>query len=152
MLLDLDTCSCEPVRDKRKGWPKEFKQPKSLKLKTGETKKLQKGQLIATVWHDQRDVCILSTNVNPLEASIRKVRQGKELVDVPNLAAVKSYVQCMGDVDLNDQNRTYYFINRKSNKWWKHIFYFVVDVCIFNAFKLYELTNTPSKKEDITHL
>lgn len=44
----------------------------------------------------------------------------------------------MGGVDLSDQQRSYYSTSQKSYKWWKYVFYFVVDVAIVNSHILYQ--------------
>ncbi|PSN29575.1 hypothetical protein C0J52_28326 [Blattella germanica] len=43
----------------------ELKNPRQLKLKRGESKKLQHEDVTAVVWHDNRDVLLLSTNSDP---------------------------------------------------------------------------------------
>ena len=44
------------------------------------------------------------------------------------------YNQFMSGVDLADQLRQYYSAGRRSKKYWKYIFWFLVDVSICNAF------------------
>lgn len=43
----------------------------------------------------------------------------------------------MGGVDRFDQLRTPYAVSKKISKWWKRIFYFLVEAVITNAFILY---------------
>ena len=40
----------------------------------------------------------------------------------------------MGGVDLNDQLRSYYPSGRSGKKWWRFIFWYLLDVSICNAF------------------
>ena len=50
---------------------------------------------------------------------------------------VTQYCKFMGGVDLSDQNQSYYPVqDRRSVKWWKYIFYFLLDICIINAWIL----------------
>ena len=42
----------------------------------------------------------------------------------------------MGGVDLADQFRKYYSLGRSSQKWYKYLFWYTVDVSICNAFIL----------------
>jgi hypothetical protein len=42
----------------QKDWPKEFRNPKMLKPKRGESWKLQHESVTAVVWHDKRDVLL----------------------------------------------------------------------------------------------
>ncbi len=39
----------------------------------------------------------------------------------------------MGGVDRGDQLRSYHTVTRKSNIWWKQLVYFLIDLCILNA-------------------
>ena len=42
----------------------------------------------------------------------------------------------MGGVDLSDHLRSYYSLARTSHKWYKYIFYFLLDLAIGNAYIL----------------
>ena len=52
----------------------------------------------------------------------------------------------MGGVDRGDQLRGYYGCRMKSRKFYKYIFYFLLDVTITNAFILYNYTTRPKYK------
>ena len=62
----------------------------------------------------------------------RKQRDGT-VIQVPTVPAAISYNKNMGGVDLNDQQRNYYAVGRKSRKWWRYLLWFLVDVSIVNA-------------------
>lgn len=66
LLLEKNMYAYETVRTNRQNWPVVSKKPKHLKLKQGESRVLQYEKISATVWHDKRDVHLLSTNSNPL--------------------------------------------------------------------------------------
>ena len=68
---------------------------------------------------------------------LRRQRDGTR-VSVPCLEAIISYNQNMGGVDRGDQLRGYYNCKVKSRKFYKYIFYFLLDVSITNAFILYK--------------
>lgn len=148
-LLEKGTYSAGTVRSNRKGLPEEFKKPKSLKMKAGEFKQMQRGDITATVWHDKRDVYVLSTNCNPLE-TVPKVRRSSkkslEKVEVQCPLPIKIYNDFMGGVDLSDQKRSYYSVGKKNKKFWKYIFHFIINVCIVNSFIIYLQSNPITKK------
>ncbi|CAD6217968.1 GSCOCG00011411001-RA-CDS [Cotesia congregata] len=79
LLLDKNTYACGTVRSNRQNWPEAFKKPKKLKLKQGESRVLQSGKVTATLWHDKRDVLMLSTNSNPLGKIEIERREKKSL-------------------------------------------------------------------------
>ena len=66
---------------------------------------------------------------------LRRNKDGsRAVVNCP--VAVKSYNAGMGGVDLADAKRKVYSCSRKAKKWWPRLFYFVLDVCIVNAYVL----------------
>ena len=100
------------------------------------------GQLVFIKWKDTKDVCVLSTfheATGTDQAKRRKKIDGKYqemLVDIP--PAIKSYNQSMGGVDLSDQLLQYYAVLRKTNKWWKTLFFHFIDVCVVNSYILFK--------------
>ena len=58
MLLEEETYSCGTTRANRKNWPTEFRQPTVLKMKRGESRKMQHEDVTAVVWKDKRVVLL----------------------------------------------------------------------------------------------
>ncbi|RUA04709.1 MAG: hypothetical protein DSY43_05900, partial [Gammaproteobacteria bacterium] len=133
-LESQQTFACGTVRINRKGIPPCAKQ----KLKPGEKVMQQKGNLVFTKWHDKRDVCLLSTNISPLEGDVMVQRQGKngERIQIAKPAVVSLYNSHMGGVDLSDQLRKYYSIGRSSCKWYRYLFWYLMDISICNSYIL----------------
>jgi len=61
-LVQKKISCCGTVRLHRKGMPKDLK-PKTLRLKCGDIRVRTRGDLMAVVWKDKRDVCLL-TNIH----------------------------------------------------------------------------------------
>ena len=57
---------------------------------------------------------------------------------VPLLAAIKYYNQCMGGVDTSDQLIGYHHIVRQRKRYWKTLFYHLLEVSTTNAFVLHK--------------
>lgn len=81
-LLDLQTRGCGTIRMNRKGWPAELKiskkRKKDQRLKMGEVKMMQQGDMVAAVWQDKRTFAVLSTNIQPVMGSaLRQTGRGK---------------------------------------------------------------------------
>jgi hypothetical protein len=99
------------------------------------------------VWHDKRDVLLLSTNSDPRSDGTveNKIENGKQKTQILCPNAVMNYTRNMGGEDLNDQLRQYYGVGHSSKKWWKFVFHFIINVCIVNSFILYDMTSRPSR-------
>ena len=57
----------------------------------------------------------------------------------------------MRGVDRADQMIGYYSLGRRSMKWWKRVFFYVVEICVFNAyvmFREHSPTNVKSRNND----
>lgn len=53
----------------------------------------------------------------------------------------------MGGVDLTDQHLSYYSLsNRRTIKWWKKVFWRLVDLCMLNAWIIYR-SNYPNDSD-----
>ena len=107
-----------------------------IKIKAGETRQLQKGTMLVTLWFDKRQVAVLSSNCNPNEhVTVQsRVKAAPHIKDVEIPTPIHHYNRSMGGVDLNDQYRSYYPSGRSHKKWLQFIFWFLVDVSTCNAF------------------
>jgi len=79
-------------------WPTEFRKPTVLKLKRGESRKMQHEDVMAVVWQDKRVVLLLSTNSDPrTDGSVtRKTGKGNEEIEIACPKAVINYTKHMG--------------------------------------------------------
>ena len=140
-LLKVGTYGCGTLRANR--YPGQYKVGRaSIKLRPGEIRQLQKGNLLATVWYDKRHVAILSTNCQPNETVTvqRRTKEPPHIKDVDIPAPISTYNKYMGGVDLNDQMRSYYPSGRPGKKWWRYLLWFLLDVSISDAFVLERLS------------
>ena len=68
---------------------------------------------------------------------LRRQRDGTRC-QIPCPQPIIMYNEHMGGVDRGDQLRGYYCCRTKSRRFYKYIFYFLLDVAITNAFILYK--------------
>ena len=115
MLLEQETYICGTTRENRKNWPTEFGKPTILKLKRGESRKMQHEHGMAIVWQDKCVVLLLSTNSDP-QTDDSITRKGNEEIEIACPQAVINYTKHMGGVDVSDQRREYYGVGRSSKK------------------------------------
>ena len=69
----------------------------------------------------------------PSTVKRRKLDATQEEVSCPSL--LPDYQKFMRGVDRGDQLQSYYNIGRRSRKWWKSIFFYIIEVSI-NAYVL----------------
>ena len=130
--------ACGTARPNRIGFPKE------LLTKATNTNRWfmdfrSNGPLLATIWVDKRSIYFLSTihvAEPPLGSTCtvkRRTTTGAQ-EDKPCPPCLPDYQCFMRGVDRNDQMQQYYNLGRRSIKWWKRFFYFLVESTILNSF------------------
>ena len=109
----------------------------SLVFCRGESLTVQMGDVGASSWMDRKEVVVMYTNCQPTSQGVvpRRQHDGSR-IDVTCPEALICYNRFMGGVDRGDQCRGYYSCRMKSRKFYKYIFFFLLDVCITNAYTL----------------
>jgi hypothetical protein len=104
----------------------------------GEFATLQRRELVAHAWKDNKQVMVMSTNSQPTSRGLvmRKTNDGSR-ISITCPESIILYNQFMGGVDKGDQLRGYYRCRVKTRKFYKYIFFFLLDVAITNSFILY---------------
>jgi hypothetical protein len=126
--------ACGTVRKDRVGLPSGFKTASS-DLKQGQIKCYQRGELGALVWMDRRAVYLLTTHISPSHTTSIPAPDGSIQKSIPT--AIRDYNIHKGGVDTMDQLRQSFSIGRKSKKWWPNLVWWLIDMCILNAYSLY---------------
>ncbi|XP_067122000.1 piggyBac transposable element-derived protein 4-like [Centruroides vittatus] len=131
-LITRKTDCCGTLRTTRKDVPKILHKKK---LKKGETVAMQRGKVLIQKWHDRRTVTFLSTFHSATMVST-ETRTGNVLMK-PQV--VVHYNKTMGGVDLLDQHLHDYTVARKrGKKYYKKIFFQLLDISLYNAYVLYK--------------
>ena len=91
-------------------------------------------------WFDNRVVQVSATHagVDPMKTVKRWDNKAKKFVEVLCPAAVTEYNYHMGGVDLFDMLSSLYRTDHKSLKWYRRIFYWVLNVACINGWILYK--------------
>lgn len=144
--MKVEKCSYSPrftvhntgtVQSNRKRLPDQVKKPK---LKLNETVAYQKdSEIMALSFRDKRTVTMLSTYYGPNCDEIEQVNKGGEKIKINKPIAIQNYTKFMGGIDRADQYCGPYGFTRKTYKWWRKLFFWLVEVCIVNSFILYKL-------------
>lgn len=139
-LLDHQTGACGTVRPNRRGMPT-FRS----RMSRGEVEFRQNGDMLAVKWHDKRDVHVLSTVHTSTMSETGKVDHVTgELRRKPD--CVLEYNLKMGAVDKTDMQNSFVECARKSLKWYKKLYFHLMDIALLNAYIVYkELTGRSIK-------
>ena len=127
------TYACGTFRANRKGLPKAVTEAK-LKGKSGEVVWRRSDTLLALKWSDKNEVKMLSA-IHDAKETLAKITYKGEEIWKPT--CVVDYNKKKFGVDLNDQFLSYYGCIRRSVKWWRKMFFHVLDMIVTNAWILY---------------
>lgn len=137
-LLRCGTYLCGTTRSHRREFPKSLA---SATLQPGESLKWTNDDGVMLLkWRDKRDVFMVATNDAGLD-EVKRVRQRNVEVDLPVPTCVKRYNGLMGEVDRLDQLRAYYSVGHSGKRWWKYIFWGLLNIGIINAYILWKMAN-----------
>lgn len=115
------------------------KQTPKLKLKKGDIKTFRKEDKFSLLlWKDKKDVAVLSTLfADNTTQTVRRLQKQNVVEEVKKPTVVCEYNKAMGGVDISDQYISSYAFTRKSIKWWRKVFFWLLETGIVNAFLLY---------------
>ena len=120
--------------------------PGQMGLDKGVTAFRHHGPITCGRWLDKRDVLFLSTKCRDGIEMIERRCKGGNLESVNKPKIICDYNANMAGVDKADQLMVYYACGRKSLKWYKRIFWRILDHSILNAFILYKSLIDPGQK------
>ncbi|XP_042875000.1 piggyBac transposable element-derived protein 4-like [Penaeus japonicus] len=122
------TSAVGTVRPNRKFMPRDME----VKLRGDGDYRSSRTGMVCLSWKDKRVVSMLSTVHTSEMVTLPTRRQG---VTRSKPRVVADYnVGMKGVVDLSDQLAQYYPTTRRSIKWYKKIFFNLLDMCIVNAY------------------
>jgi hypothetical protein len=146
-LLQKGTLLCGSVRSNRREMPV-IPQERVDSLRYGEWIQRQKHDLCVAVWKSRKPVWVLYNHCSPRQTtSLEQWNDAHERVSVGCPRAVEDYFFNARSVDVINQLHYSYLIGRKSKKCWWRLAWWLIDMCIVNAFKLWSMQN-----QGVSHL
>jgi hypothetical protein len=131
--------ACGTVRPDRKGLPADVKQA-GKQLAKGARTGWQRGNLSCLAWNDKRLVYFLTNHMGVSSlVSFDQQRGGDSTVTIVKPEVVHEYNRHRSGVDTIDQLRGNYAMGRKSMKNWPSLAWWLIDMCIVNAYRLFIL-------------
>ncbi|CAF3240747.1 unnamed protein product [Rotaria sp. Silwood2] len=132
-LYARSTGACGIVRQGRVGLPK-FED----KIEKGQQVYQNTDNMLALKWHDKREVMMLSTIHEPRMEFTGK-NYPKTEVPIRKPVSIIDYNSKMGTVDKADMQISFVECVRKSVKWYKKLFFHLLDISVFNSYLLYKM-------------
>jgi hypothetical protein len=130
---------CGSVRRNRKGMPAIATDAVSS-LVQGQWLQRQKGDATVAVWKDQKPFWLLYNHCSPTEAaSLARWNDSGNKVSVGCPRAVRDYFFGARSVDVLSQLHYAYLPGRKAMRSWPRLAWWLLDMCIVNAFKLWSI-------------
>ncbi|XP_041460062.1 piggyBac transposable element-derived protein 4-like [Lytechinus variegatus] len=136
--------ACGTIRCNRKGFPKEFKDTmKQWEKDTerGEMRWIRDEDVVVIQWKDKKVISVMSSyhpgNKNTHCTRNTRANGEHKEIKVKQPIAFAAYNKYMGGVDKSDQLIGNYNVLRKTNKYWKTLFYHMVDIAVVNSYILF---------------
>lgn len=139
------------VMQRRKGMPKCLKTV-CKKMKKGDIRSFRNGNKLVSCWKDKRIVSMISTAHKGNEDNVNEMPSkwpNRPVVKKPKV--VTDYTANMGAVDRSDHYISSYQFLRRTFKWYRKVFFWLLEVSILNSYLLYKGTVEKYDKNPITH-
>jgi hypothetical protein len=131
--------TCGAVNRKRRGLP-DIEESSIKQLQRGDYMKRTKGDMSFIVWKEATPVRLLFNHISSDKvASLPRWNANHEQIQLPCPQAVRDYFYHARSVDVVGQLHYSYLIGRKSRKSWWRLVWWLIDMCIVNAFILYRM-------------
>ena len=105
----------------------------------GDVIALRDDYLMALTWRAKKKkvpVVILSIECSAQMVMVPSRHSGVAAQEKPT--AVHTYNQNMNGVDISDQYTATYPFTRKTIKWWRKVFFWLIDLCVTNSYAVYK--------------
>jgi hypothetical protein len=130
---------CGSVKHNRKGMP-QIPHEEITDLNKGEYLQRQQGDMNLVIWKDQKDVWILYNHTSPLAVStLKRWNDFGKQVNITCPQAVHDYFFNSRSVDISGQLHYCYLPGRKSKRSWWRLVWWLLDMCIVNAYILHQI-------------
>lgn len=137
-LIERNVKACGTVRTNRKFLPKTA--PADKKMKRGDIFTTSFHGISYVKWMDNKGVHLLTNFLSPIDTDTVKRRKAgsADKIDVKCPKIVSHYNKHMGGVDLMDQRKVCYEIDRRSKiKYYLRLFFDLWDIAVNNGYIIY---------------
>ena len=109
---------------------------------------MQRGDVTLCAWRDKKLILLLYNNIDPsLLTTMQRWGEDGAIYQLGCPRAISDYFHHARAVDVINQLHYSYLPGRKSRKCWTRLVWWLIDICILNAFRLWQ-----TQHPDETHL
>ena len=139
------------VLPRRKGMPQDFRKKKQ-KPKLHEVIAFrQNDDTMALQWKDKRVITMLSTMYNTQCEDVVRTMGPNTATTISKPVVISQYTKFMGGVDRADHYCGSYAFLRKTSKWWRKMFFWLLEVAIVNSYILFNLNRKQQGLKEVRH-
>ena len=156
-LYSQGTPSTGTVKVNRRGFPECLKDTKvwARKGKRGDLRWIRHSPVLTLQWIDSKPVSLLTSlySANDQVTCKRRTKQHgvySELT-LPQPLAIHEYNQYMNGVDRSDQMLTCHNVSKKCRRWWKTLFFHLIDIGVVNGFLLFQSYRAKNPEVEALH-
>ncbi|XP_062393121.1 piggyBac transposable element-derived protein 4-like [Sardina pilchardus] len=155
-LYALKFPACGTYRESRSDCPRSDINALTKDSPRGTIRWIRDGPLLYVKWMDSQEVSVCST-IHAAHGGDTVQRRGKNRLGawssqaVPCPKPVVEYSKVMGGVDASDQLIQYYTAQHKTVKWYKKLFFHLLDIAASNAFILHKELMQEMHRKSMTH-
>ena len=150
-LLNRRTHLTGTIQTNRIGLPPQIKKGK-VRLQSGEHVSYCKSNRYHVLsWRDKRYVTMCSTFYSAATKRVPRNTKGNNNEEITKPEMICEYTANMGGIDRADHYCSSYAFIQKSLKWWRKMYFFVLEVAIVNSFILYNMHMEAENKKQLRH-
>jgi hypothetical protein len=101
---------------------------------------MQRGDVTLCAWRDKKLILLLYNHIDPsLLTTMRRWGDDGVMYDLGCPQAISDYFHHARAVDVINQLHYSYLPGRKSHKCWTRLVWWLIDICLLNAFRLWQV-------------
>jgi hypothetical protein len=149
-LFNVGIRVCGSVKRNRIGMPSAaaLTPPQLLAIPRGAHMQMQRGDVTLCAWRDKKLILLLYNHIDPsLLTTMQRWGEDGAIYQLGCPQAISDYFHHARAVDVVNQLHYSYLPGRKSRRCWTRLVWWLIDICILNAFRLWQ-----TQHSEETHL
>jgi hypothetical protein len=151
-LARLHIAVCGSVRLNRKGMPPNSQLNKRVlkSVKRGQSLHFQRNDMCVVIWRDVKVLKLLYNHIQPstVATSLKRWGDNNSKIEIPCPQAIHDYFYHARAVDVLNQLRYSYTMGRKAMNAMSRIVWWLIDICVVNAYTLHRVGREEERQLD----